>query len=64
MKTINSKHVVFVTGAFVTHFGWDEWQKYFQSKGFCKTARALVDHGGQRGQHHTGALEPAQFQGV
>lgn len=34
MKTINSKHIVFVTGAFVTHFGWDEWQKYFQSKGY------------------------------
>ncbi len=34
MKTINSKTVVFVTGAFVVHSGWDEWQKYFQSKGY------------------------------
>ena len=34
MKTINSKTIVFVTGAFVTHTGWDDWQKYFQSKGY------------------------------
>ena len=38
MKTINSKHIVFVTGAFVTHLGWDEWQKYFQSKGYKTVA--------------------------
>lgn len=38
MKTINSKHLVFVTGAFVTHLGWDEWQKYFQSKGYKTVA--------------------------
>ncbi|AXY73212.1 alpha/beta hydrolase [Paraflavitalea soli] len=34
MSTIKSKTVMFVTGAFVIHRGWDEWQKYFQSKGY------------------------------
>jgi len=34
MKTINSKTVVFVTGAFVSHHGWDEWKKYFEGKGY------------------------------
>lgn len=38
MKTINSKTILFITGAFVTHSGWDEWQKYFQSKGFKTSA--------------------------
>ena len=33
METIQSKHVVFVTGAFVTHHGWDPWKAYFESKG-------------------------------
>lgn len=34
MKTINSKTVVFVTGAFVTHNGWNTWKNYFESKGY------------------------------
>lgn len=34
MKTINSKTIVFVTGAFVTHHGWNEWKTYFESKGY------------------------------
>lgn len=34
MKTIQSKTVVFVTGAFVTHLGWEPWKQYFQEKGF------------------------------
>ncbi|HEY3405911.1 MAG TPA: alpha/beta hydrolase [Ohtaekwangia sp.] len=34
MKTINAQTVVFVTGAFVSHRGWDEWKKYFESKGY------------------------------
>ncbi len=32
--TIDSRTVLFITGAFVTHTGWDQWQKYFQSKGY------------------------------
>ncbi len=34
MKNINSKTVVFITGAFVTHLGWKPWQEYFESKGY------------------------------
>jgi pimeloyl-ACP methyl ester carboxylesterase len=38
MKNINSKTVVFITGAFVSHHGWSEWQTYFQSKGYTTYA--------------------------
>ncbi len=38
MKTIKTKHVVFITGAFVTHHCWDEWQTYFQRKGYTTLA--------------------------
>lgn len=34
MKSVPSKTVVFITGAFVHHSCWDEWQKYFESKGY------------------------------
>jgi pimeloyl-ACP methyl ester carboxylesterase len=34
MKKINSKSIVFITGAFVTHHGWDPWRSYFESKGY------------------------------
>lgn len=34
MKKIQSKTIVFITGAFVSHHGWSEWQKYYESKGF------------------------------
>ena len=40
MKTISSKTVVFITGAFVTHHGWDEWKAYFESKGYTTLAPA------------------------
>lgn len=28
MKTSTSSIIMFVTGAFVTHRGWDEWKKH------------------------------------
>lgn len=31
---MNSKHIVFVTGAFVHHSGWEEWKRYFEAKGY------------------------------
>jgi pimeloyl-ACP methyl ester carboxylesterase len=34
----NPKTIVFVTGAFVSHHCWDEWQIYFQSKGYQTVA--------------------------
>jgi pimeloyl-ACP methyl ester carboxylesterase len=40
MKTINSKTIVFVTGAFVSHLGWDHWKDYFESKGYTILAPA------------------------
>src|SRR5690348_6359259 len=38
MKTITSKTIVFVTGAFVTHHGWDHWKTYFESFGYKTVA--------------------------
>lgn len=34
MKTVNTKTVVFITGAFVSHNGWNEWKTYFENKGY------------------------------
>ncbi|WP_420150853.1 alpha/beta hydrolase [Spirosoma sp.] len=34
MEATKNKNVVFVTGAFVASSSWDEWQAYFQSKGY------------------------------
>lgn len=38
MKTNQSKTIVFITGAFVSHHGWREWQHYFQEKGYTTYA--------------------------
>jgi pimeloyl-ACP methyl ester carboxylesterase len=38
MKNIQSKTIVFVTGAFVTNLGWKPWQQYFESKGYTTYA--------------------------
>jgi pimeloyl-ACP methyl ester carboxylesterase len=38
MQTIKSKTIVFITGAFVSNKCWDEWQTYFQSKGYTTIA--------------------------
>jgi pimeloyl-ACP methyl ester carboxylesterase len=40
MKTINSKTIVFVTGAFVSNACWDDWRIYFESKGYSTIAPA------------------------
>ncbi|MFD2933421.1 alpha/beta hydrolase [Spirosoma flavum] len=40
MKTSKTKTVVFVTGAFVSNSGWDEWKAYFESKGYDTIAPA------------------------
>lgn len=41
MKTnIQSKTIVFVTGAFVSNLGWKEWQKYFEDHGYKTYAPA------------------------
>jgi pimeloyl-ACP methyl ester carboxylesterase len=38
MGSIKTKNIVFVTGAFVNSSSWDEWQTYFQSKGYTTIA--------------------------
>ncbi|HXA02361.1 MAG TPA: alpha/beta hydrolase [Cytophagaceae bacterium] len=38
MKKINSKNIVFITGAFVSNTCWDEWRKYFEAQGYNTTA--------------------------
>lgn len=38
MKKINSKHIVFVTGAFVSNSCWDEWKEYFENRGYVTAA--------------------------
>ncbi|MEP6595819.1 MAG: alpha/beta hydrolase [Ginsengibacter sp.] len=38
MKSVTSKSIVFVTGAFVTNGCWDEWRPYFESKGYITIA--------------------------
>jgi pimeloyl-ACP methyl ester carboxylesterase len=40
MKTIQTKNIVFVTGAFVTNACWDEWRTYFENKGYTTVAPA------------------------
>jgi len=38
MNSIHSKTIVFITGNFVHNSCWDEWQTYFQSKGYTTIA--------------------------
>lgn len=38
MKANQSKTIVFVTGAFVSHLGWRPWQDYFEAKGYTTYA--------------------------
>jgi pimeloyl-ACP methyl ester carboxylesterase len=34
MKSINSKTIVFITGAFVSSNCWDDWKQYFTQRGY------------------------------
>jgi len=38
MPKINSKTIVFITGAYVSHHCWDTWKSFFDSRGFHCTA--------------------------
>ncbi|MBC7934078.1 MAG: alpha/beta hydrolase [Rhizobacter sp.] len=40
MKKIQSKTIVFITGAYVNHSCWNEWRIYFESKGYTTIAPA------------------------
>ncbi|MBO9637272.1 MAG: alpha/beta hydrolase [Siphonobacter aquaeclarae] len=39
-QNTSSRTVVFVTGAFVSHISWAEWQTYFESRGYTVYAPA------------------------
>lgn len=56
MKTIQSKTIVFITGAFVTHRGWGEWQKYFEAQGYKTMAPSWPEKDGSAQQRRT--LQP------
>jgi hypothetical protein len=38
MKTIQSRTVLFVHGAFVSYNGWDQWRTYFENLGYTTLA--------------------------
>jgi len=38
MGLVNSKHIVFVTGCFVSHTGWNNWASFFAEKGYTCVA--------------------------
>ncbi|MHA4807495.1 alpha/beta hydrolase [Flavitalea flava] len=38
MGSIQSKTIIFITGAFVSNSCWDEWRTYFESKGYTTIA--------------------------
>lgn len=38
MQKIQSKTIVFITGAFVSNSCWDEWRTYFENKGYTTIA--------------------------
>lgn len=56
MKTIQSKTIVFITGAFVTHRGWSEWQTYFEAQGYKTLAPAWPQKDGSARERR--ALQP------
>ncbi|MCC3157549.1 alpha/beta hydrolase [Hymenobacter sp. 15J16-1T3B] len=35
MENRGNRTIVFVTGAFVSHHCWDEWQRYFEARGYA-----------------------------
>jgi pimeloyl-ACP methyl ester carboxylesterase len=40
MSGIQTKNIVFITGAFVSHSCWDDWRIYFEGKGYSTIAPA------------------------
>ncbi|RYD74222.1 MAG: alpha/beta hydrolase [Sphingobacteriales bacterium] len=46
MKANQSKTVLFVTGAFVSHLGWRPWQQYFEQLGYTTYAPSWPNKNG------------------
>lgn len=40
MQSLKTRDVVFITGAFVTHQGWDPWRTHFEAHGYRTVAPA------------------------
>lgn len=40
MQKLNSKTILFITGAFVSHTCWEEWRSFFEAQGFSTHAPA------------------------
>ncbi len=40
--SIQSKTVIFITGAFVSNSSWAPWQTYFESKGYTTLAPGKI----------------------
>lgn len=63
MNSSSSRTVIFITGAFVTHLGWSDWQTYFQNKGYNTIAPAWPGKDGKpaelRAKHPLGNPELA-----
>lgn len=38
MGTIQSKTILFITGAYVSHACWNDWRKFFESRGYATIA--------------------------
>jgi pimeloyl-ACP methyl ester carboxylesterase len=60
MKKIQSKTILFITGAYVHHSCWDEWRLYFESKGYttiaCPWPQKDADPATLRSRHPDKAL--------
>jgi pimeloyl-ACP methyl ester carboxylesterase len=62
MHNIQSKHIVFITGAFVSHSCWDDWKNYFENRGYITVAPpwpykgASVEELRSRHPHHNKEL--------
>lgn len=42
MSAKNSKTILFITGAFVSNSIWEEWQQYFEKRGYKTFAPAWL----------------------
>ncbi|RYG44308.1 MAG: alpha/beta hydrolase [Chitinophagaceae bacterium] len=68
MSTIESKTIVFITGAFVSHACWDNWAAYFQQHGYDTLAPAWpgknADPATLRNRHPDPVLAAVTFEDI
>jgi hypothetical protein len=56
-----TKTILFVTGAFVSNSCWDQWQTYFQSKGYQTHAPAWPFKDGTAAEQRARPLSDARL---